>query len=90
MIADHNNPEEEKFAALFVRLDKDAAPADANLKEQLRARAAETFAEYNLPTKKSILPKRNNRMFVLALRGLAATVTAVLIATGLWLGSTPG
>jgi len=87
MNADHNNPEEKKFASLFARLDKDAAPVDAELKEKLRRQSAEVFAECNLPGKKIEPPRRRNRMYVLALRGLAATVTAVLVATGLWLGN---
>ncbi|GAG52272.1 unnamed protein product, partial [marine sediment metagenome] len=68
MNADHNNPEEEKFAALFAALDKDAAPVDAKLKERLRIRSAEAFA-VGLPAK-SPQQKRIKRMLLIALRGL--------------------
>ncbi|MEE9601774.1 MAG: VIT domain-containing protein, partial [Thermoguttaceae bacterium] len=88
MNADHNNPEEEKFAALFAALDKDAAPVDAKLKEQLRIRSAEAFAA-GLPAK-SPQQKRIKRMLLIALRGLTAAAAVVVVATTFWLASSPG
>ena len=83
MNPDHGNWDQQRLAALLASLGKDAAAADPQLLARIRELSAEAFAaEFSRQTQ---LPARRRRMFVIALRGLAAAAAAaIVVATCLW------
>ncbi len=78
---DHNL-EDERFAKLFASLDADIPEVDRRVRDRLEKESARAFAEQF--SQKPQTPGKSNRMFVIAMRSLAATAAAALIAVGLW------
>ena len=83
MNPEDGNWDQQRLAALLASLDKDAAPPDPQLLARIRELSAEAFAaEFSRQTQ---LPARRRRMFVIALRGLAAAAAAsIVVATCFW------
>ncbi|HUT13742.1 MAG TPA: hypothetical protein VMY42_24855, partial [Thermoguttaceae bacterium] len=70
--------DEKRLAALFAAVDADAPPPDEEFLDRLAGQSAEAFQAGASP--QTQLPTRRRRMFVLALRTLAATAAAAAVA----------
>ncbi|NQU25208.1 MAG: hypothetical protein HQ567_28320 [Candidatus Nealsonbacteria bacterium] len=82
----NHNLEEERFAELFASLDADVPEADRRVRDRLEKESARAFAEQfaGKPlSEETQLPRRNRRMFAIAIRSLVAAAAVALIAFGL-------
>ncbi len=78
MNTDNEHWDEARLAALFAATDDNAALPDEEFLERLRE---QTTREFSAQNPKNILPsRRRHRMFVYALRGLAASVATAAAA----------
>jgi len=82
MHPDQESWDDERMAALFASANHQAVPPDDAMLKRLREESAEVFAS-EFP-KQPTTSTRRHRMFVLAMRGLAATVAAAVLFGG-WL-----
>jgi len=85
-----DNWDEKRLAAMFVTANTDASPPDKEFLQRLRERSTEVFAA--AAPQQTTLPPRRRKMSILAIRTLAASAVATVIAaTALfWSSVSPG
>ncbi|MHB1035082.1 MAG: VIT domain-containing protein [Pirellulales bacterium] len=84
-----NNWDEERFAALLASTGGDAAPPDREFLDRLREQSTQVFLAES--SQRTLLRQRRDRMFTLVIRGVAASVAAVIaVAALVWSSISPG
>jgi len=84
MKPEDHNPDERQMATWLEAVDADAPPPDEEFLARLAERSAEVFQAESSPSPSPQLPARKRRMFVIAMRTLAATAAAGIIAVTLF------